>query len=64
MLKMLYAAFLTLLIASAGAQEASIASAKSSKCLEVREFANIKDGNAVQMLVGQSLITCLIVSSF
>ena len=64
MLKMLYAVLLTLLVASVSAQEASIASASSSKCLEVRDFANIKDGNAVQMLVEQDLmisITDLIV---
>ena len=53
---MLYAAFLALLIASASAQEASIASAESSKCLEVRDFANIKDGSPVQMLVEQDLM--------
>ena len=53
---MLYAAFLTLLIASVSAQEASISSALSSKCLEVRNFAKIKDGHAVQMLVEQDLM--------
>lgn len=52
---MLYAAFLTLLIASVSAQDASISTASSAlpKCLEVRNFANIKNGHAVQMLVEQ-----------
>jgi len=48
---MLYATLLSLLIASASAQShnITISSATSGKCLEVRDFAHVKSGSAVQM---------------
>ena len=62
---MLFAAFLTLLIASVSTEGVTIspASSQGSKCLQVRDFDNIKNRNAVQMLVEQD-ITGLIVNIF
>ena len=53
MMKMLCATLLSLLIASASAQShnITISSPTSGKCLEVRDFAHVKSGSAVQMLV-------------
>ena len=52
MLKMLYATFLTLLIAFVSAQTSSIKSSSSSKCLEAGNL-DIINGDPVRMFVKQ-----------